>query len=109
FNDAATTEIYTLSLHDALPISSIPAEAAGGSGAARQAARGSRHRGDRFGLEEDRRIVAEGRGRNGQRRETACEGHAARRAPGGTARARAAAASRGGVPRHSGFDGRRGR
>src|SRR2546430_13685759 len=26
FNDTATTEIYTLSLHDALPISSIPAE-----------------------------------------------------------------------------------
>src|SRR5215213_11753391 len=24
FNDTATTEIYTLSLHDALPISSIP-------------------------------------------------------------------------------------
>src|SRR2546422_3314695 len=29
FNDTATTEIYTLSLHDALPIS-IPAFAAGG-------------------------------------------------------------------------------
>src|SRR3712207_8490123 len=26
FNDTATTEIYTLSLHDALPISSAPAE-----------------------------------------------------------------------------------
>jgi len=25
FNDTATTEIYTLSLHDALPISVIPA------------------------------------------------------------------------------------
>ena len=25
FNDTATTEIYTLSLHDALPISGIPA------------------------------------------------------------------------------------
>src|SRR3712207_8768324 len=25
FNDTATTEIYTLSLHDALPISAIPA------------------------------------------------------------------------------------
>ena len=24
FNDTATTEIYTLSLHDALPISSVP-------------------------------------------------------------------------------------
>src|SRR5258708_20330125 len=27
FNDTATTEIYTLSLHDALPISSLPPEA----------------------------------------------------------------------------------
>src|SRR5256885_5485350 len=27
FNDTATTEIYTLSLHDALPISRIPARA----------------------------------------------------------------------------------
>src|SRR2546430_12627070 len=27
FNDTATTEIYTLSLHDALPISPIPASA----------------------------------------------------------------------------------
>src|SRR2546422_11562400 len=26
FNDTATTEIYTLSLHDALPISSLPRE-----------------------------------------------------------------------------------
>src|SRR2546422_7041932 len=26
FNDTATTEIYTLSLHDALPISNIPAK-----------------------------------------------------------------------------------
>src|SRR2546429_6536640 len=26
FNDTATTEIYTLSLHDALPISSVPRE-----------------------------------------------------------------------------------
>src|SRR6266498_2627228 len=29
FNDTATTEIYTLSLHDALPISDHPAFAAG--------------------------------------------------------------------------------
>src|SRR5258708_34883339 len=28
FNDTATTEIYTLSLHDALPISAIPADQA---------------------------------------------------------------------------------
>src|SRR2546422_7865052 len=27
FNDTATTEIYTLSLHDALPISNVPAGA----------------------------------------------------------------------------------
>src|SRR2546422_7399653 len=29
FNDTATTEIYTLSLHDALPISAAPAESPG--------------------------------------------------------------------------------
>src|SRR3712207_8362027 len=29
FNDTATTEIYTLSLHDALPISSTPSRVAG--------------------------------------------------------------------------------
>src|SRR2546430_15477572 len=29
FNDTATTEIYTLSLHDALPISAAPAAAQG--------------------------------------------------------------------------------
>src|SRR2546423_4234841 len=36
FNDTATTEIYTLSLHDALPISGLPAPA-------RAARRSSRH------------------------------------------------------------------
>src|SRR5256885_13506199 len=30
FNDTATTEIYTLSLHDALPISKYPSELSGG-------------------------------------------------------------------------------
>src|SRR3954467_16009923 len=30
FNDTATTEIYTLSLHDALPISGRPGRGAGG-------------------------------------------------------------------------------
>src|SRR3712207_7937782 len=30
FNDTATTEIYTLSLHDALPISSAPPDESGG-------------------------------------------------------------------------------
>src|SRR3712207_6991252 len=29
FNDTATTEIYTLSLHDALPISGVPQPASG--------------------------------------------------------------------------------
>src|SRR2546429_1899082 len=33
FNDTATTEIYTLSLHDALPISRIAVRAGGGSAA----------------------------------------------------------------------------
>src|SRR3712207_7969387 len=33
FNDTATTEIYTLPLHDALPISPPPAPATSGSGA----------------------------------------------------------------------------
>src|SRR3712207_7336163 len=35
FNDTATTEIYTLSLHDALPIC-LPAPAAGALGVARE-------------------------------------------------------------------------
>src|SRR3712207_6866797 len=35
FNDTATTEIYTLSLHDALPIS-VRGDHAGGDAAARQ-------------------------------------------------------------------------
>src|SRR2546426_5989007 len=33
FNDTATTEIYTLSLHDALPISAVEAEQRGVDGA----------------------------------------------------------------------------
>src|SRR2546425_12005451 len=40
FNDTATTEIYTLSLHDALPIS----RGEGAAQAQRRAARGRRHR-----------------------------------------------------------------
>src|SRR2546427_3220429 len=44
FNDTATTEIYTLSLHDALPISALPVHPAHpGAEAPAQAA------GDRFG------------------------------------------------------------
>src|SRR5256885_8803390 len=59
FNDTATTEIYTLSLHDALPISAVPAfctrHGANGAGRAGAGARpghagrsgplGPRHRG----------------------------------------------------------------
>src|SRR3712207_8305443 len=45
FNDTATTEIYTLSLHDALPISAHPRRSPGSSPAAgdpcRPSARGS--------------------------------------------------------------------
>src|SRR3712207_9220812 len=41
FNDTATTEIYTLSLHDALPISGAPAHARGGADGP---ARAVRHR-----------------------------------------------------------------
>src|SRR6266550_8704452 len=40
FNDTATTEIYTLSLHDALPICLLP-----GGGPAAGAGRAGRHRG----------------------------------------------------------------
>src|SRR3712207_7412125 len=40
FNDTATTEIYTLSLHDALPISCAPSAAAG-SGRGRRGAPGA--------------------------------------------------------------------
>src|SRR5438105_12761612 len=36
FNDTATPEIYTLSLHDALPISPAPGAGAGGGDAHRQ-------------------------------------------------------------------------
>src|SRR3712207_7547518 len=40
FNDTATTEIYTLSLHDALPISGLADRVAGGPGRDRR----DRHR-----------------------------------------------------------------
>src|SRR3712207_9214331 len=36
FNDTATTEIYTLSLHDALPISSVEMTTVFGSGAGQE-------------------------------------------------------------------------
>src|SRR2546430_9635260 len=51
FNDPATTEIYTLSLHDALPISRLPPPRAAAlhplrrRGAAREARRATRPRG----------------------------------------------------------------
>src|SRR3712207_9486984 len=49
FNDTATTEIYTLSLHDALPIARAPAPRAGGPARGHPAAeprpRGQRRRG----------------------------------------------------------------
>src|SRR5260221_14100993 len=44
FNDTATTEIYTLSLHDALPISLCRQAQGRGSWAALHPARGPRHR-----------------------------------------------------------------
>src|SRR3712207_8454850 len=38
FNDTATTEIYTLSLHDALPIYGVEVDAAAGGGLPRRTA-----------------------------------------------------------------------
>src|SRR2546426_11353922 len=62
FNDTATTEIYTLSLHDALPISSLPGSAAASLSAQQpvtreQAAGAALARGARaaFGRAEDRK------------------------------------------------------
>src|SRR3712207_8441389 len=42
FNDTATTEIYTLSLHDALPISSQPASSGETTSPARRSRRSER-------------------------------------------------------------------
>src|SRR2546422_4669010 len=44
FNDTATTEIYTLSLHDALPISGPRPRRRAGDGRARRRARGAHGR-----------------------------------------------------------------
>src|SRR3712207_8433965 len=44
FNDTATTEIYTLSLHDALPIYHGPDLRPRGGRGARRGRRGSRHK-----------------------------------------------------------------
>src|SRR3712207_8718699 len=54
FNDAATTEIYALSLHDALPISAVRRH----DGAGRQ---GGLHRDDSRGHAEHRDAVRRGR------------------------------------------------
>src|SRR2546422_4919431 len=45
FNDTATTEIYTLSLHDALPISERCGRARGSRGCVRKRRNGSRRQG----------------------------------------------------------------
>src|SRR6266496_488714 len=45
FNDTATTEIYTLSLHDALPISTAARQRGGGDGEDERAPRRRRPRG----------------------------------------------------------------
>src|SRR5216683_8094823 len=58
FNDTATTEIYTLSLHDALPISSDGAKA-GSVGVCRCDGLGS---GARYGSEHDQRECGVGDG-----------------------------------------------
>src|SRR3712207_7617335 len=50
FNDTATTEIYTLSLHDALPICLRPDDPAGADGrAVRAGGRAARRAGPRLG------------------------------------------------------------
>src|SRR3712207_9564514 len=55
FNDTATTEIYTLSLHDALPISRLGGQRAGGRGPpARPGRRCADHRPPRRGAAPDR-------------------------------------------------------
>src|SRR3712207_7420203 len=59
FNDTATTEIYTLSLHDALPISRWSRD--------RRRARDRRHRPG--GVGRDRASVAPGDARHGRRSE----------------------------------------
>src|SRR2546428_9100514 len=65
FNDTATTEIYTLSLHDALPISEArPAAPAGVDGVHRAAAVARRARGAGGGVAGDRRGLGEGRVRS---------------------------------------------
>src|SRR5258708_8457487 len=50
FNDTATTEIYTLSLHDALPISDRLAGSAGAAHRVRLPDRGGHPTGRRWGL-----------------------------------------------------------
>src|SRR3712207_8519264 len=59
FNDTATTEIYTLSLHDALPISADPA---GGAGRRLRRDRARERGADRRDQHSDHRSWAAGRG-----------------------------------------------
>src|SRR2546427_8245070 len=87
FNDTATTEIYTLSLHDALPIFPRPREPVPGregaparrSGARRGPARGAgpRRRGDRRRA----RRLAGARGSRGDRARPLLPARRGRRAP----------------------------
>src|SRR5256885_16673111 len=93
FNDTATTEIYTLSLHDALPI--FP-QGGAPAGSPRSNGRGARRRRDRRpGPPRRRRGRRDGPPRAARRRARACQGdrRAARRSgaarPHGTGRARA--------------------
>src|SRR5690348_18145747 len=55
FNDPATTEIYTLSLHDALPISHGPADASAGRDRRDRADRQARRSAGRGGADHVRR------------------------------------------------------
>src|SRR3712207_5545869 len=72
FNDTATTEIYTLSLHDALPISSVgssfPGARRGAAGGCPAGRRPVRRRGDRRGGARRRRHAGAGAGGGTARR-----------------------------------------
>src|SRR3712207_8002459 len=67
FNDTATTEIYTLSLHDALPISRSPRRACGP------------RRSPRAGLRSSCPIRGERLARLGRRSRSSCRGSGSRR------------------------------
>src|SRR3712207_6882149 len=59
FNDTATTEIYTLSLHDALPISARARRAAAAAHRVRRRRRGQRRRAVARGPDQHPRPAAE--------------------------------------------------